>query len=289
MVGAATEPAIPALLKPLLDNGFSSATLPLWVVPVAVIGLFAIRGIAGFVAQYGLAWAANRGMLDDARARCSSALLDAEPALFTRNTASSLTNTLTFEVQNGANQLVYSLQSLVRDSLTPGRAARLPALAQLAAHARSSPCCCPAVAFVMRTFSRRLHRLTVRGQHATDELAYVVEENVLAWRIVRLHGAGAVAGASASTRVSERAAPAVDEVGGRRRDDDADHAGAGACALSAVIVVALWQSSRGGSTVGGFVAFITAMLMLVRADQAPVRGRRRRSRAAWPRSSAAST
>ena len=43
----------------------------------------------------------------------------------------------------------------------------------------------------MRTLSRRLHRLTVEGQKATDELAYVVEENVLAWRIVRLHGAQA--------------------------------------------------------------------------------------------------
>jgi subfamily B ATP-binding cassette protein MsbA len=36
-----------------------------------------------------------------------------------------------------------------------------------------------------------------------------------------------------------------------------------AIALSAVITVALWQSSQGGATVGSFVAFITAMLMLV--------------------------
>jgi subfamily B ATP-binding cassette protein MsbA len=36
-----------------------------------------------------------------------------------------------------------------------------------------------------------------------------------------------------------------------------------AMALSAVIVVALWQSNSGGATVGSFVAFITAMLMLV--------------------------
>jgi subfamily B ATP-binding cassette protein MsbA len=42
----------------------------------------------------------------------------------------------------------------------------------------------------MRTMGRRLHKLTLQGQGATDELAYVVEENVLAWRIVRLHGAG---------------------------------------------------------------------------------------------------
>ena len=48
----------------------------------------------------------------------------------------------------------------------------------------------PAVAWVMRIIGRRLHRLTKEGQRATDDLAYVVEENVLAWRIVRLHGAG---------------------------------------------------------------------------------------------------
>jgi subfamily B ATP-binding cassette protein MsbA len=37
-----------------------------------------------------------------------------------------------------------------------------------------------------------------------------------------------------------------------------------AFALSAVIAVALWQAGSGGSSVGGFVAFITAMLLLVR-------------------------
>jgi subfamily B ATP-binding cassette protein MsbA len=36
-----------------------------------------------------------------------------------------------------------------------------------------------------------------------------------------------------------------------------------ACALSAVIVLALWQAQTGGASVGSFVAFITAMLMLV--------------------------
>jgi subfamily B ATP-binding cassette protein MsbA len=41
----------------------------------------------------------------------------------------------------------------------------------------------------MRTVSRRLHRAHAGRADATDELAYVVEENVLAWRIVRLHGA----------------------------------------------------------------------------------------------------
>jgi ATP-binding cassette, subfamily B, bacterial MsbA len=36
-----------------------------------------------------------------------------------------------------------------------------------------------------------------------------------------------------------------------------------ACALSAVIVLALWQAQGGGASVGTFVAFVSAMLMLV--------------------------
>ncbi len=47
----------------------------------------------------------------------------------------------------------------------------------------------PGVAWIMKTLSRRLYKLTKFSQQATDELAYVVEENVLAHRMVRLHGA----------------------------------------------------------------------------------------------------
>ena len=120
----------------------------------------------------------------------------------------------------------------------------------------------PAVAYVTRRFSRRLHRLTVEGQHSVDALAYVVEENVLAWRSVRLHAAEA----SQATR--------FDAVSDKLRRLSMKSAVAAAtltpitqvlasCALAAVIVAALWQSSRGDSTAGGFVAFIVAMLQLI--------------------------
>ena len=260
VIGAATEPMIPALMKPLLDNGFKAGTLPLWLIPVAVIGLFAIRGFAGFIAQYGLAWAANLGVLN-LRAALFDHLLKAQPALFTRNTASSLTNTLTFEVQGGATQLVNSLLSLVKDSLT--LVALLGYLLWLNWQLTMFVAVLfPAVAFTMRALSRRLHRLAVEGQRASDELAYVVEENVLAWRIVRLHGAAA----SQTARFGK----ASDLL--RRLSLKAVVAAAtmtpitqimAACALSAVIVVALWQSGQQGSSVGSFVAFVTAMLMLV--------------------------
>ncbi|HEX7439750.1 MAG TPA: lipid A export permease/ATP-binding protein MsbA [Caldimonas sp.] len=260
VVGAATEPAIPALLKPLLDSGFKAGTLQLWLVPVAIIGIFVVRGLAGFVAQYGLSWSANRAILA-MRSTMFERLLDAEPALFTRHSASSLTNTLTYEVQTGTQMLISSLLTLVKDSLT------LVALLVYLVYLNWQltlfvGVLFPAVAWVMRTISRRLHRLSVESQKATDELAYVVEENVLAWRMVRLHGAAA-AQAARFRKVSEAL---------RRLSIKAVVAGAAmtpitqvlaACALSAVIVTALWQSSSHGTSVGAFAAFVAAMLMLV--------------------------
>ena len=260
LVGAATEPLIPELMKPLLDQGFNAGKLPLWAVPVAIVGIFAVRGVAGFVAQYALSWAALRGV-QDLREALFQRILNGQPAMFGQRSASSLTNTLVYEVQNGATQLVNSVLTLVKDSLT--LLALLGYLLWLNWHLTLFVgVLFPAVALLMRNVGKRLHRLAREGQDATDALAYVVEENVLAWRIVRLHGASApqasrfeqhaltlrrvllkiVAASGAMTPVTQVFT---------------------ALALSAVIVVALWQSSGTGATVGGFVAFITAMLMLV--------------------------
>jgi subfamily B ATP-binding cassette protein MsbA len=120
----------------------------------------------------------------------------------------------------------------------------------------------PAVAWVMRTLSRRLHRLTVEGQRATDTLAYVVEENVLAWRIVRLHGAQAQQAArfdESSLRLRRLALKSVVAQAAMNPMTQI----LAATGLSAVVVVALWQSSASGTSVGSFVAFVTAMLMLM--------------------------
>lgn len=260
VVGASTEPAIPLLLRWLVDNGFQLGRVPLWVVPAAVIGLTVVRGLAGFVAQYGMSWAASRGVLE-LRSAMFARLLDASPSLFSRHTASQLINTVTYEVQSGANQLVYSLQSLVRDSLV--LVAMLCVLLYLNWELTLVVAVLmPAVAWVMRYYGKRLHRYTVQGQKATDELAYVVEENVMAWRSVRLHAAGP-AQAGRFRAVSEQL---------RRTSQKAVIAAAtmtpltqvlASCALAAVITAALWQSGQDKTTVGGFVAFITALLQLI--------------------------
>ena len=266
LLGAATEPLIPALMKPLLDQGFGSGTLPLWSIPLAIIGLFAVRGAAGFVAQYGLAWTAHRGVLELRRAMFDR-LTDAKPALFGQRSASELTNIVVYEVQQGTQMLVASLLTLVRDSLT--LVALLSYLMWLNWQLTLFVALLfPALAWVMRTVGRRLHKLTLAGQQATDELAYVVEENTLAWRIVRLHGAAPVQVGRFVSRSELLRRLMLKAVVASATTTPITQVLA-AMALSAVIVVALWQSGGGGggATVGSFVAFITAMLMLV----APIR------------------
>ena len=257
---ALSEPLIPALLKPLLDRGFQKGALPLWLVPVALILLFGVRGMCSFVAQVAMTKITSQG-LQVLRKAMFEKLLDARLALFARDSSSALANTIVYEVQSGSSLLVNALMTLTRNSLT------LLALVGYLLFLNWKltmivVCLFPAVAYVMRKLSGRLYKVTRNSQQATDELAYVVEENVLAHRDVRLHAAQH-SQALRFNRLSEAL---------RRLSMKSTAASAAmtpltqlmaAVALSAVISVALLQSADQSTSVGGFVAFVTAMLMLI--------------------------
>jgi ATP-binding cassette, subfamily B, bacterial MsbA len=259
VISSALEPLVPALMKPLLDRGFKPGGIPLWMVPATLLLLFAVRGIAGFVADLALARITQDGLLS-LRQDMFARLLDARLALFHEQNATALSNTVVFEVQSGATMLVNAVTGLLKDSV---------ALVALLAYLLFLNwqltlivlLIVPAVAWLIRTVSQRLYRIARSTQSATNDLAYVVEENVLAARVVRLHGAqSAQAGrfaalSSALRRLAMKTAVASASI------TPLTHMLA-AAALSAVISIALWQS-RGGITVGTFAALITAMLMLI--------------------------
>ena len=261
VLGSATEPMVPALLKPLLDRGFKAGgELDIWLVPVFLMLLFGARGLTAFVAQFGLARVTNLG-LQKLREAMFEKLLSARLALFTDQSASAIANTVVYEVQNGSQQLVNAVMRLARDVLS------VLALVAYLLYLNWKLTLVvglmfPAVIVVVRVLSKRLYRLTKESQRATDELAYVVEENVLAHRDVRLHGAQAVqAGRFHLLSVS---------LSNLSMKSTITHAGMSAltqlmaaAALSAVISIALIQSAQGATTVGSFVAFITAMLLLI--------------------------
>ncbi len=264
LVGSITEPAIPALMKPLLDKGFQQGDMPLWRVPVVLVLLFGIRGFAGFIASYCLA-RVTQASLEKLRQRLFQKLMQADPALFQSKHASGLTNAMVYEVNAGAAQLVGTTLSFAKDSVT------LLALMGYLMYLNWQLTLIvfivlPPISWVVKTLSRRMDRVTRSSQDATDALAYVVEENVMAYRMVRLHNAQDNQAerfgklnhslrnlALKSVVASSTMTPLIQMLS--------------ALALSGVLTLAIWQSTSGAAsnmnTVGGFASFITAMLMLV--------------------------
>ena len=265
ILASATEPLIPALMKPLLDRGFQAGSFNLWLVPLALMLLFTVRGLSGFVAQYALAQVTNDG-LQKLRRVMFNKLLTARLSLFTDQTSSAISNTVVYEVYNGSAILNNAIMKLARDVMTllalVGYLVFLNWKLMLVVSLLF-----PAVALVIQLLSKRFYRLAKESQTATDNLAYVVEENVLAYRDVRLHGAQAdqdrrfdslshsLRRLSMKSTVAFASMSAINQV-------------LAAIALSAVISIALLQGSENTTTVGGFVAFVTAMLLLI----APIKG-----------------
>ena len=260
IVASATEPFVPALLKPLLDRGFQQDAFNFWLVPLTLMLLFTIRGVSGFLAQFALAKVTNDGLLQLRKAMFDK-LLSARLTLFSDQSSSAIANTVVYEVFNGSSMLINAIMKLARDVLT------LLALIAYLVYLNWKLTLIvaflfPAVAFVIQVLSKRLYRLTKESQLATDELAYVVEENVMAHRDVRLHGAQASqAGrfdilSNSLRRLSMKSTAAYAGMSAITQV-------LAAVALSAVISIALLQSAESTTTVGGFVAFVTAMLLLI--------------------------
>jgi subfamily B ATP-binding cassette protein MsbA len=253
------------MLKPLLDRGFQAGALDLWLVPASLMLLFTVRGLSSFIAQYAVAQVTNVG-LQALRKAMFDKLLSARLTLFTEQSASAISNTVVYEVYNGSMILNNALLKLARDVLT------LLALVAYLIFLNWKlmlivSLLFPAVAVVIRLLTQRLYRLTKESQTATDNLAYVVEENVLAYRDIRLSGAQASQASrfdqlsdslrrlSMKSTVAYASMSAINQI-------------LAAIALSAVVSVALLQGSENTTTVGGFVAFVTAMLLLI----APIKG-----------------
>ena len=117
VLAAATEPLLPALMKPLLDKGFvEQRSFSLWIVPAAILGIFTLRGIGTFFGNYGLSWVANNVLLD-LRKQMFSHLMKLSAADFERQASGLLISKVVFEVNNVTVAASRVLTTVVRDSL----------------------------------------------------------------------------------------------------------------------------------------------------------------------------
>ena len=258
---AASETSIPALMKPLLDRGFTGEMNDkLWLVPVFLVGLAFTRSGAQFLSNYLLTKVISNILLK-LREQMFTRLLRAKTEYYQKTSASNLINAVVFEVNNVLSIMGGMLISLVRDLLTViGLMGylfylnwRLTLVVLIIF---------PIIAFVMSKINKRLRSLNRQQQSMTSELAYVVEEAAAGHKIVKVHGGEDyemrrfMEKAEQLRKFTLKAAVA----GGLNQPITQLIA---SMALSVVLVIAIMQSASQGVTVGSFAAFITAMLLIV--------------------------
>lgn len=260
---AASEAGIPALLKPLLDQGFGvkdHASQLKRMIPLAVISLALVRGVAQYASNYLLAWMSNKILLT-LRLQMFERVLQASATFFQRETASTLINAMVFEVSQVLNALTNVMVTLLRDSLTVifllGYLLylnwRLTLVVALIL---------PVIGWLVGRINRRLRRLNREHQMLTNELSYIVEETVGGYKVVKVHN-GEPYELQRFTNMSNRLrgySMRMTIFGGLAQPLTQFLA---SFALAIVITLAVLQSAADQTTVGGFVAFVTSMLLII--------------------------
>ncbi|MGP8476103.1 MULTISPECIES: lipid A export permease/ATP-binding protein MsbA [Burkholderia] len=261
-VVAATEAGIPALLKPLLDHGFGShgSDRAKWYVPIAVIGLALVRGVSQYASNYLLNYVSNRILLQ-LRLEMFQRMIHTGASFFQRETASTVINAIVFEVNQILSVLTGVMVTLVRDSLTVVFLLgylfylnwRLTLIVAVIL---------PGIGWLVSKINRRLRRLNREHQTLTNELSYIVEETVGGYKVVKVHN-GEAYEMDRFTTMSKRLrgyAMRMTISGGLAQPLTQFLA---SIALAVVITIAVVQSTNDQTTVGGFVAFVTSMLLVI--------------------------
>lgn len=258
---ALTEPMFPAVMRVLLDKGFGGKpTFSLWLVPVAIVGIFVLRGISTFTTTYMMTWVSSR-LLTNLRKQMFERMLDVPLGFYATHSVGRVINSMMFEVQQIVEMITKVYTSIIRDSLTVivllsfllwlNWRLTLVALILL-----------PLIAIVVRATGRRLRRLTREYQTVNGEMTQVIEETTRANQVIKIFGghryeeerfevrAEKLRGYTMRMATAMAATTPVTQV-------------MASTAVAIVIVIALIQSGQNQTTVGGFVSFITAMLMLL--------------------------
>jgi len=258
---ALTEPLFPAVMKILLDRGFGGEpTFKIWMVPFAVVGIFIIRGISTFMTSYMMAWVSTR-LLSELREKAFHKILDVPLAFYASSSVGKVINSMMFEVQQIVEMISKVFTSIIRDALTfivllsylfyLNWRLTLVAVVLL-----------PLTAGVVKLTAKRLRKLTKNYLAVNAEMTQVLEETTRAHQVIKIFGGQPYE----KNRFEERAAK-LRNYSMRMTSTFAATVPItqimAACAVAVVIVIALIQSSHGEATVGGFVSFITAMLMLL--------------------------
>ncbi|HEY5993445.1 MAG TPA: lipid A export permease/ATP-binding protein MsbA [Gallionellaceae bacterium] len=259
-VTSATEAILPALLKPFLDGTFvhKDDTVIRWA-PVFILVIFLVRGIASFIGTYAIYWVGNKVVMDLRNAMFGK-LLTLPTRYYDDHPTGSMISKLTFDVTQVTGAATSVVTVTVKDTIMVTMLLgwlvylnwKLTLLTLIIA---------PFVAVVMTVINRRLRSTSRDLQRAMGEVTQVIEESVTAHKVVKLFG-----GQRYETKRFDQQANWVRRYSVKQAAAAAANVPIvqfiAAIALSIIIYIAIQQTKSDETTVGGFLSFVAAMLML---------------------------
>lgn len=258
IVGSATEPVFAALMRPLLNGGFVHKNpVSIRLMPIALVALFLVRGVASFVSSYLMNWVGRR-VVFDVRTDMFSRLLYLPTAFFDAHSSGVLIAKLIYDVEQVASAATRALSTLVKDNLTVvgllGWMIYLNWRLTLAILGVA-----PLIALVNRRMGDRFRRTSRSIQDSMGEISHVVQEAVDGHRVIKTFGgqSEALTGFGRANehnrrenmrrvRVAASGVPFVQLLA--------------AAALAWVVHSAMTEPH---ATVGAFMSYVTAMMMLL--------------------------
>lgn len=259
---AATEVMFPKVLGYLLDHGFKGeqSHLALWKIPVAIIGIFLVRGLCTFTTSYLMSWISTK-LLNELRAKIFDRILNVPVSFYQAESSSRIINTIMFEAQQIVEMLKVSMTTLFRDSLTVlvlllallWRNWQLTIVALVLI---------PVMAVLVRGVSKRLRKLNQNQLSVNNELTQVIEEATRANQVIRIFGGQQyeqqrfedknekLRGYGMRTTVAVASTTPLTQL-------------AAAFAVAVVIMIAVSQAAANQTTAGNFAEFFTLMLLLL--------------------------
>ncbi|NLY33336.1 MAG: lipid A export permease/ATP-binding protein MsbA [Alcaligenaceae bacterium] len=258
--GAATQPAMAYIMKPLLDEGFTGAkSYFIWLMPLASVSLFLVRGICNFLSSYLLAWIANNVLLG-MRSDMYKRLLTLPDREFQKGDTGRLMNRFTIDAGDVTDYATEVFTIIVREAFVV--LALLGMLLYLSWQLSLIIfLILPLSIMVARYFTKRLRRINRQTINMNAQLTHVVKEGIEGQRVVKLFDGYEYE----QSRFSVVNA-ALRKFAMRKASADAAMTPLTqlciSFAVAAVIATALYQGNAGTLTVGAFVAFVTALAQI---------------------------
>jgi len=258
---AMTEPIFPALMKPLLDEGFTNRneTFMQWI-PIAMVALFLFRGILGFTSKYASSWVANR-VVTDLRQEMFEHLLHLPTTFFDHHSSGRLASHVANNPGSVTGAATMALTVLVRDTLTViGLMAWLLWLNWRLTSITLA--LFPIIMLLVRYFNRRLRKISRNSQHSMAAITHTIEEAASNSRIVKIFTAEEFEktrfrkanekqrGLAMRATVAESAITPLVQL-------------LASLSVALIVAIALHSDTHNQATAGEFMSFLTALLMLL--------------------------